>query len=176
MKKKLLKTLIIALAIIIFTQITVFANTLKLDLTADKDNLKINEEVKITVSWSEGMQAADFSIKYDHEKLEFVKSELADDFINSEEGELKTAWFSMDDIDKTQIEYTFKAKKAGKVELSTQINGGFATGELEMPTDYENATLTIKIAQNPIVNILKIIGIITIILIIIMIVIKKRKR
>ena len=175
MKKKLLKTLIIALAIIIFTQITVFANTLKLNLVADKNNLKINEEVKITVSWSEKMQAADFSIKYDQEKLEFVRSELADDFINSEEGDLKTAWFSMDDVDKTKIEYTFKAKKAGKVELSTQINGGFATGELEMPTNYENATLTLKIAQNPIINILKIIGTLAVILIIIILIIKKRR-
>ena len=160
MKSKILKITILTLMIIMFMQISSFASILKINLEADKENVKIGEEVKVTVSWNQGMQAADFYLIYDSKKLEFVEADIEDDYINAEEGNIKTAWFSMDDTDKTQIEYTFKPKKAGKVEIETKVNGGFATGNLQIPNKYEEGNLTIEISQSPVMNALKIIAIV----------------
>jgi len=172
MKNKLFKISILTIILMMCLQICIFASTLKLNIKADKEKIEIGEEVKVTVSWDKGMQAADFSLVYDSKKLEYVGSDLEEDFVNNEDGEVKTAWFSLDNTDKTEIEYTFKAIKSGRVKFSTKINGGFATGELQIPEEYENAKLKIKVLGG--------IDLITIIIIIIFIlaiffVISKRK-
>lgn len=156
MKNKLFKITILTIMIIMYLQIFAFASTLKLDITSDKEQIKVGEEVKITVSWDTEMQAADFSLLYDSKRLEYVGSNLEDDFINNTEGELKTAWFSIDNTDKTEIEYTFKAKKSGKVDISTKVNGGFATGTLQIPGTYDEGKLEIKVLGNPVIFIISI--------------------
>jgi len=173
MKNKLLKITILTILFTMYLQISIFASTLKLNLIANKEKFEIGEEVKITVSWNKGMQAADFSLMYDSKKLEYVECDLEEDFINNEEGEVKTAWFSVDNTDKKQIEYIFKAKKSGRVEISTKINGGFATGNLEIPEEYENAKLKIEILGG--VNLITII-IVSISVLFILFVIKKKSR
>lgn len=181
MKDKLLKITIFTLMIIIFMQLAVFANTLTLNISTNKQSVKAGEKFKVIVSWKQGMQAADFYLKYDSEKLKFIKTDISDDYINSKEnGKIKTAWFSMDDTDKTKIEYTFKAKKSGIVEFETKINGGFATGELKVPSKYEEGKLEINVKKQPlIIRILKVIviivGIVIIILILRKTVISKKK-
>jgi len=134
----------ILFSIIILHISNLFASTLKLDITTDKEKIKKGDEFTITVKWDKEMQAADFTLNYDSKKLEFIESNIDDMFIdNSEKGKLKTAWVSVDDTNKTSIEYKFKAKKTGKMKFSTEVTGGFADGNLEMPSDYSNATLTI---------------------------------
>ena len=150
MKKKQFKIILLILSILLFIPITIFANTLKVTLKTNKKHPRIGEKIKIIVDWNQGMQAADFSILYDSEKIEFVKSTIDDIYINNEGNELKTAWFSMDDKDKSKIEYVFKTKTSGVTELTTKINGGFATGELEIPNDYENGSVTIEITNQPV--------------------------
>lgn len=173
MKKNILKMSIIMLMMLVIS-ITSLANTLTLDIKSDKKIVVVGEEVKITVLWDRGMQAADFSLLYDSELLEYVKADVSDDFINSQPNKVKTAWFSLNDEDKIQIQYTFKAKKSGKVEFSTVINGGFATGELELQENYNNGNLTLKIEDKLIFRIIKIVLIIIFILMI-LIFIKKAK-
>ena len=173
MKNRLLKITIITIILIAYLQISIFASTLKLNLMANKEKFEIGEEVKITVSWDKGMQAADFSLIYDSKKLEYLGSDLEEDFVNNENGEIKTAWFSLDNTDKTQIEYNFKAKKSGKVEISTRINGGFATGNLEVPKEYENAKLKIDVLSG--INLTSLIAI-SISVLLILFVIKKKSR
>lgn len=163
MKNKVLKITILTLIIIMFMQVSLLAvNTLKLDLTTSESKIKVGEKVKIKVSWNQGMQAADFYLIYDSKRLEFIEADISNDYINNKNaGQLRTAWFSMDDTDKTQIEYTFKAKKSGTVNLETNSeSGGFATGELRTPRNYKEANLTIEISSNPISNVFKAIGII----------------
>lgn len=166
MKNKVLKILILALMIIFFMQLSVFANTLTLVISTNKQEVEIGEKFTVIVSWEQGMQAADFYLKYDSEKLEFIGADISDDYINSEQKEqIKTAWFSMDNTDKTKIEYTFKAKKSGTVEFETKINGGFATGELEVPNHYEEGKLKINVAKQSLIKIiLKVISIIVVII------------
>ena len=174
MKNRLLKITILTIMIIMYLQVFVFASTLKLNITADKEELEIGEEVKIKVSWDTGMQAADFSLLYDSKKLEYVGSNLEDYFINSTEGELKTAWISLDNTDKTEVEYTFKAKKSGKVDIATKVNGGFATGNLQIPEAYEEGNLEIKVLGGNLVIPIVIIAVILVILI--CVIIKRTKK
>lgn len=177
MKKNILKISIIVL-MMLFISITSLASTLTLDIKSDKEKVTVGEEVKVTVLWDKGMQAADFSLLYNSKLLEYVKADIADDFVNSKENEVKIAWFSLDDTDKTNIEYTFKAKKAGKVEFSTKINGGFATGQLELQENYNNGKLTLKIEDTLINKVIKTVLVIICILIVLLIIrkIKTKKR
>jgi len=165
MKNKLLITII--LLIIVFAQISAFASELTLNISANQDKIKKGDEFAVKVLWDKGMQAADFSLKYNSEKMEFVKSDLEDIYINDENGEVKTSWFSLDDTNKTEIEYIFKAKKGGKAEFSTIINGGFATGELEIPEQYIQDNLIVDVqGSNVIIIILSIIVILLLIILI----------
>ena len=172
MKNKLFKITILTIILIMYIQTFVFASTLKLNITSDKEKLELGEEVKVTVSWDKGMQAADFSLVYDSKKLEYIGSDLEEYFFNNVNGEVKTAWFSLDNTDKTQIEYTFKTKKAGTVEITTKINGGFATGELQIPEIYENGELKLKIAGG--INLVTILIITAVVVLMIFVIFKKK--
>ena len=79
MKSKVLKITILTLIIMMLIQVSLLAavSTLKLDLTANKTKIKIGQEIKIKVSWNYGMQAADFYLDYDSEKLEFIKADIS---------------------------------------------------------------------------------------------------
>ena len=94
---------------------------------------------------------------------------ISEDYINSEkEGQIKTAWFSMDNTDKTEIKYTFKVNRSGTAEFKTKINGGFATGKLKVPDKYNEGKLTLEVEKQPlIIRILKIIFISIVVLIVI---------
>lgn len=174
MKNKIKKTSLIVLIFLMLIQVTVLADTLDIKIKANKKKLNVGDKVKITVFWDKGMQAADFVLKYDADKLEFIKSDLKDDYINNSNGNVKTAWFSMDDTDKTKIEYTFKTTKTGTAELETNVNGGFATGTLSMPTGYKEGKLQLEIKEtNPVLSVLKIVVFIIIILLMAFFIIKK---
>lgn len=167
--KKIVKIFIVSLCVIILMQISIFATDLTLQIRANKEDIKIGDEIKIKVSWSEEMQAADFSLNYDSKKVEYISSYLDDVFVNNqtEKGKIKTAWFSMDDTNKTEVEYTFKVIKGGKLKFSTTTEGGFATGNLETPEKYNEGNLTIKVPRND--AMIYVISIIAIIIIIIFI-------
>ena len=171
MKKKLLISII--LLIIVCVQIPVFARDLTINILTEQNEIKKGDEFTVKVTWDQGMQAADFSLKYDGEKIEFINSNLEEFYINNEEGEVKTSWFSMDDTNKTEIEYIFKAKKSGKVEFSTKINGGFATGELEIPEQYIQNNLIVQVQGN---NVIIIVLTIIIALLIILLILKNRRK
>lgn len=174
MKNKILKILILVLMIILFMQIEIFASELTLNITTDKQEIKEGNKFTITVDWTEEMQAADFYLKYDSEKLKFIKADISEDYMNSEDkGTIKTAWVSLDDTNKTKISYTFKAKASGITEFKTEINGGFATGELKIPDKYKEGYLSIEIGQQSFgVKALKIVLIVVIAFVVIRILIK----
>lgn len=93
------------------------------------------------------MQAADFSLFYDNEKLEYIGSDLEEVFVNNNNNQIIVAWFSDNDTDKTKMEFKFKAIEEGKVALRTKVEGGFATGELVQPREYDEGNKTIEIAK-----------------------------
>lgn len=167
MKTKTIFITILAIFTLIILQSSVFANELTLTISTDKEEIKVEDEIKIKVSWDKAMQAADFELNYDTKKVEYIKSDIDDVYVtnNEEQGIIKTSWVSLDNTDKTEIEYTFKVKKGGKAKFTTTIDGGFATGELEIPTKYNDGELTLKISGDYIIIYVLFIIIITIIII-----------
>lgn len=150
MKTKIIFVIIIAIFALIILQSTVFASELTLNISANKEEVNVEDEIKIKVSWDKAMQAADFELSYDTKKLEYLNSNIDYVYVNNneKEGIVKTSWISLDNTDKTEIEYTFKVKKCGKAKFTTKTNGGFATGELEVPNKYNDSELVIKISCN----------------------------
>lgn len=166
MRTKTIFITIVAIFTLIILQSSVFANELTLTINTDKKEIKVEDEIKIKVSWDKPMQAADFELNYDTKKVEYIKSDIDDVYVtNNEEGIIKTSWASLDNTDKTEIEYTFKVKKSGKAKFTTTIDGGFATGELKIPTKYNDGELILKISGNYTINYLLAIIILTIIII-----------
>lgn len=172
--KKILFGLIIL--VIMIMPVCVYANTLSLNISTNNEKVKKGDEINVKVSWNQEMQAADFYLNYDSEKLEYVKCDVDDMFVNNEvdKGVLKTAWVSIDDTSRTDIQYTFKVKKSGTANFTTKINGGFATGELELPDNYEEGELSVKISGNDMIIYMAIC--IFVVLIIVFIIIEKNRR
>lgn len=171
---------VINILTIIFVQLVLLgtvtmAFTLKLNVTSNKENLNVGEEVVITIDWKDGMQAADFILNYDSKRFEFVSIDIDDIFYKVEDSKVKIAWVSLDDIDKTSINIIFKALKPGKANFSTEISGGFATGKLVLPDNYDTGSTTVKVNRLTMEYILPIIVIVVVFIIIVLIVIKKTK-
>lgn len=168
-KKKVIISLFLIMFIILIPTMSL-ADTLNIDISIDKEDVKVGDIIIVKIAWNKGVQAADFSLNYNSKKLEYLESDIDAIYINNqtESGELKTAWISVDDTDKNHIEYTFKVKKGGKLKFSTKINGGFAKGNLEVFDDYNNNELTIKVPRNNLIIIVLSISIIFIVLVIIL--------
>lgn len=176
MKKLLLRLIILIILVSGFMPVCVYANTLVLNISTNNEKAEIGDEIDVKVSWNQEMQAADFYLNYDSEKLEYVKCDIDDMFVNNEadKGELKTAWVSMDDTSKKEIQYTFKVKKSGTVTFTTKVYGGFATEELEIPDNYTEGKLAIEISGNVIIYAIICVLIIVFIGIILILIIRKR--
>ena len=171
-KKKLIVS--IALFVLIITSY-VYAFTLNIDILADKNKVRKIDEVTIEVKWDKEMQAADFSLNYDSKKLEYIKSDIDDIYIDStENGVIKTAWISIDNTNKTNIKYIFKVLKTGKLKFNINVDGGFATGELEIPSDYNVNELKIE-SSNTLLIVIIILIVLIIVFIVTKIILKKRK-
>lgn len=140
-QKELIKILIFVLILIISLQTRVFASTLTLNVTTDKDNYKVNETIEVTVDWKENMQATSFKIGYDSEKLEFVSASINENFYNSKNaGEISINWASLEGTDLTQIKFQFKAIKEGTTDIGIKEVSAFADGNLVSPTSYDFST------------------------------------
>ncbi len=165
--RKINKVIVLFVLLLMLLTNSVSAMNLNLEMKVSEEKIKTGDEVTVTVNWQEKMQAADFSLFYDSEKLEYLSSDVDEMFTKKGDNKISVFWFSTDNTDKTKIEFKFKAIKEGKAELTTKIEGGFATGELEQPDEYEEGKATIKIknSNSPIFIIIMILIIIFFILI-----------
>ena len=144
-QKKFIKLLIFALILIISLQARVFATTLTLTVTTDKDNYKVSETINVTVNWKENMQATSFKIGYDSDKLEFVSASINENFYNSKNaGEISINWASLEGTDLTQIKFQFKSLKEGKTDIAIKEVSAFADGNLVCPSSYDISTAGTK--------------------------------
>ena len=173
---KVYKIIVITTCLLLLLSSTIFAvDKLNLELNISQEEIKVGDKFTVTVDWEEGMQAADFALLYDNEKLEYIGSDLEDVFVSNNNNKLVVAWFSDNDTDKTKIEFKFKAIEEGKVALRTKVDGGFATGNLEQPDEYEEANKTIEILKGSRVSISTFAIIILFIIFLIFIINKKIK-
>ena len=154
MKKHfILRTSVIALALIILMQISAFAYNITLNLSTDNSTYDVGKEVTLTVKWGEKQQAVGFTINYDATKVKFVSSpDIAETFYNTTEaGKVDVNWASMDGKEPTQMAFKFTTLAEGEVEFS--ITGAdkdkFSDGNLEVPEalDASNAKAKITIAK-----------------------------
>ena len=153
------KVLIIVIFVLLcaFLANYVYATSLLLEVKADKETVEIGENVTITVDWNEKMQAADYILKYNSSKLEYVSASIEDTYLNkTQKGQIGISWFSSNNQDLTQMTFVFKAIEKGDAELSVQIDGGFSDGQLNVPGNYDvtskgrkTITLIEKINEQP---------------------------
>ena len=144
-QKKHIIFIILMLIFIISLRTKVFADTLTVAITSDKENYKIAETINITIDWKEKMQAASFKFEYDSNKLEFLSASINENFYNSKNaGEISVNWVSMQGEDLTQIKFQFKALKEGNANLSIKETPAFADGNLVSPTSYDISSVGTK--------------------------------
>jgi len=140
--KKIYMVVIAFVAILVMLGGVVNAASLTLKTTTDKKELAVGEKITLTVDWTDGMQAADFILNYDKDKVEFESSSIGEDYLtnDSANGKVKVVWISLNDKDMTKITFTFKTKAEGEANFSTEIDGGFANGEMVSPESYDVKT------------------------------------
>ena len=135
--KKIVYSLVLVLILLVSMSGFVKAEMLTLNVSSNKDNVDINDEITITVDWKQPMQAADYVLNFDQGKFKFVSSDVDETFYKVDNSKLKMVWVSVDDTDKTKMTFKFKAIKSGKAKFSATVDGGFATGELVVPESYK---------------------------------------
>lgn len=159
MKNNILKISIVAIIFILLIQITSFATNLTIQTTTNGNVYSVGATVTTTIDWTEGMQAAGFTLEYNSTKLEFLETSIEDSFysisqpvLNNETGDYTTSitvsWASFEEVDLTNITFTFKTLQIGEAKIEITNADGFANGNLESPEsiDYTtNGTKTIKI-------------------------------
>ena len=140
--KKISMVMLALIAMLLVLEGVVNAAGLTLKVEADKKELTVGGEVIVTVDWTEGMQAADFVLNYNKEKVEYVSSSIGDDYLTNDatNGKVKVVWISLNDKDMTKVSFTFKTKAEGEAKFSTEIDGGFANGEMVSPDSYDVKT------------------------------------
>ena len=173
--KKSVKIIVLSIFFIFLITSNIFASTLSLDLSTSSKKIKKNDEFEVTVDWKEGMQAIDFEVEYDDDKLEFIGMDLGEDFYNDDNGKVRISWFSAENEDKKSVKLKFKAIKNGKIELKTNVKGGFADGNLKSPEKYENGKLEVTVGNNNVIIIVSVIAVVLIVFIFIKNKSKKKK-
>ena len=153
-----MKKVVVFIAVMVITLLVsvncIYATSLNLEVKTDKNTAQIGDNITVTVDWKDGMQAADYILKYDSEKLDYISSSISDTYINkSQAGTIGISWFSGDDTNLSKMTFTFKVKKEGTADFSVQVDGGFADGQMNVPESYDvsskSVKLTAKTTQTP---------------------------
>ena len=152
MNKKIVKLLSIVFIFTLLFSVSTISNAKELELTVSKTDylynkkannprevFNIGETVKFTVNWENAlMQAAGFTLQYDAERLLFKATSLEEDFysIDSENGIINVEWTSLDEIDKTNIDFSFEVIGKGTAVVEVTNVTAFANGDLQIPETY----------------------------------------
>lgn len=144
--KKILTSIILFLFIILLYFNVVSAYNLELILSADKTDVKVGDKVTVTLSLSQGMQAADFTINYDSNLLKFETASLGQNFYSTKEpGKIICSWF--DTKDTTKFTFTFSAISSGTAKFTTTTEN-FYDGNLQSASSYNEGNLNIKLLSS----------------------------
>lgn len=141
--KKISITLILLIISIFMISNVVLAYNLDLNLSTDKTDVKVGDKVTVTLTLSQGMQAADFSINYDNNLLQFENASLGKNFYSTKvPGKITCSWF--DTKDTTQFTFTFIAKSSGTARFTTTTEN-FYNGNLQAASSYNEGNLNITL-------------------------------
>lgn len=150
--KRVLKTSVIALALIILMQVVVCAYSIKLKVTTDTNKYDVDKEILLTVDWETKQEAVGFTINYDASKVKFESSpDITDMFYNSSTpGKIDVNWASFDGKETTKMIFKFKTIAEGTTEfLITADKDKFSNGEMISPDSIEmaNSKVSVTIAK-----------------------------
>lgn len=142
--KKIKNIIILSIFMILLNLNIVSAYDLDLKLNANKTDVKVGDEVIVTLTLSKAMQAADFSINYDINLLNFKSSSLNNNFYNStkEPGKILCSWF--DTKDTSTFTFTFTAISTGTAKFTTTTEN-FYDGNLKAASSYNEGNLNITL-------------------------------
>ena len=142
MKKITIVLLLLIINIFIFSNV-ILAYNLELILSADKTDVKVGDKVTVTLSLSQGMQAADFSINYDNNLLQFESASIGKNFYTTKEpGKIMCSWFDTNDTSK--FTFTFVAIASGTAKFTTTTEN-FYNGNLQAASSYNEGNLNITL-------------------------------
>lgn len=144
--KKIITTIILLTFVILISFNVVSAYNLELVLSADKTDVKVGDEVTVYLTLSKGMQAADFTINYDSNLLEFKSTSLDNNFYTTKEpGKITCSWFDTNDTNK--FTFTFTAKSTGIAKFTTTTEN-FYDGNLQSASSYNEGNLNITLLSS----------------------------
>lgn len=145
LRSKKAKMFLIMFLLLLFICSNVFATTLNIGVTTDKNKYNKGEKVNVTVNWTPEMQAAGFSLKYDSSKLRFDSASIESSFYNSDtKGKISVNWASFEEKNTKSISFSFTTISEGDCTIQVYDPNSFATGDLEMPDKYEYISNGIK--------------------------------
>lgn len=148
--KKILTTIILVLCFTLFNFNVVSAYNLELILSADKTDVKVGDTVTVTLTLSKGMQAADFTINYDSNLLQFETASLGKNFYSTKEpGKIICSWF--DAKDTTEFTFTFSAISSGTAKFTTTTEN-FYDGNLQSASSYSEGNLNVTLLSSSNIN------------------------
>ena len=115
--------LLLILLLSFMFQYKVYATSLTLEVTANKEKYVVGDSIEYTVNWTSEMHAMQFDLSYNKDTLQYVSSSLNDEnFVNnSEPGVIHIAWAGEEGL--TNCSFTFKAinEGEGNVNISSII-------------------------------------------------------
>lgn len=145
MKKITIVLLLLIISIFIFSNV-ILAYNLELILSADKTDVKVGDKVTVTLSLSQGMQAADFSVNYDSNLLKFESASIGKNFYSTKEpGKIMCSWFDTNDTSK--FTFTFVAIASGIAKFTTTTEN-FYNGNLQAASSYNEGDLNITLLSS----------------------------
>ena len=141
------KILIISTILVVIMSVfigSVFAlENLNISITTSNANAKVDDVIDIYVNWKEKMQAADYILNYDSDKLEFISANISEDNYSVKTlGKINVCWYSGSD-ELTGMTFKFKVIGEGDANLNVEVEA-FANENLERPSDYNSTPLVIK--------------------------------
>lgn len=149
MKKITLILILVIINIFMFSNV-ILAYNLELILSADKTDVKVGDKVTVTLTLSKGMQAADFTINYDSNLLQFETASLGKNFYSTKEpGKIICSWF--DTKDTTEFTFTFSAISSGTAKFTTTTEN-FYDGSLQAASSYSEGNLNVTLLSATSIN------------------------
>lgn len=141
------KILIISTILVVIMSVfigSVFAlENLNISITTSNANAKVDDVIDIYVNWKEKMQAADYILNYDSDKLEFISANISEDNYSVKTlGKINVCWYSGSD---ELTGMTFKFNVIGEGDANLSVNPeAFANENLERPSECTSTPLVIK--------------------------------
>ena len=148
MKKviSIITMLVVILAMTTVSNATITEQNAKINVGLSKTEAKVGEEITVTTSWTDKMEAVDLELRFDKTKVEFVSSSMENSNIAQgriADGVIQVSWFSANGNGITSITYTFKVIAEGDAAFTT-AEAIFADENVDSPEGYTYGSATLK--------------------------------